>query len=298
METYEIQLKLKDLEIENLKSQLKMKDEIINLLKQQQQPTTINSTNNIIPRIELVPDNKRITTPKEIIEMLNEKRQTAKTIDEFIKTELYGDYNKYFKYIQFNPNESDVTKKLFYYNKFQYEAAIPNTTDGLFTFTSLNNAIVNVFCSIIQTIDKAECPLYCNDIRRRIFYVKLSKGWKRMTDDEFDEIMANICCATEIAVSNTDLNAFKLNEYFKSKFKKFYPNGLKNDEIYQLRRDHFKTILNLQTSDSLTYKHLKTKLSEITGDKLTRFVPLPDEPIEIEYEENENEADYEENEEY
>lgn len=284
----ENELKLKELEISNLKtfyeSQLKMKDELINVLKQQQQPVIyqppiiqqpIQQRENIT--MTIAEQEPRKLSPKQIIDNLNKSRPNAPTIKQFLKTEIYSDKNKYFKVIQFNKQTNNSFKKLDYFNKAQFEAVVPNTHDGIFEFSSLSNLVVNMFCCIIEKTNQNECPLYCNDTHRKVFYVKTEEGWKRMSDEEFDLIIKNIIIEIEGTTNRADVNANILFKYYSNKYYEIYPYGLKDEGTFDEKRSKEKVILCAEITQELKdiiCKHLKAELSKLTGDKKVKFKPL------------------------
>lgn len=301
----ENELKLKELEINNLKELLKVKDEMISFLKsttttqhvtvvQPPQPVKENITMTIEEKESKEDERPTKLTPKQVIEQLTLTRKDAPTIDEFLKTGFLDENNKYFKTLTYkgglvNKNGEPVEseKKLIYYDKNEFCSAFPDTEKGLFYFSSYTNLIVNMFCSLIERTEKTLSPLYCNDKQRRVFYVKLQEGWKRLSDDEFNSLCSKIISRTEFMALNAISNTKTLFLYHNSIYRKFYANGFTNEDSFN---DNY-SVAYLITSNiknechEVITKHIKAKLSEITGDKIVKFKPLKDEIIKLDVEE-------------
>ncbi len=298
----ENELKLKELEINNLKELLKVKDEMIIFLKsmpppqvvvqqQQQQPLK----ENITMTIEEKPSTNTKLTRNQIIEHLTLTRKDAPIIEEFIKTELRSNKNIYLKTIfvekRFN---SDKYKNLTYYNEFKSQALVPSTTDAIFSFSSISNLVVNMFCKVIEKVDKSLCPIYCNDKHRNVFYVKTADGWDRKTDEEFDKIAKQIILQTERIANDAISNVSKLSRYFNDSYFKEFPKGISNLEVFELKCDKMKVLYACYSEHlpAIT-KHLKSSLSEITGNKIVKFKPLKEGKVQdLEVEIENEEEDY------
>ena len=299
----ENELKMKELEISNLKAQLQMKDEMINVLKQQQSSTPI-----IQNKEEKPPTNIKVTLPKKlapksIVENLHLSRQNAPTIEEFLSTQLYNEeINKAFKSVKFEIQKADKLENMKYYNEYSKLAILPNTVDGLLTNSSYQNLIVNVFCGMINNTEKHLCPIYCSDKQRKVFYVKTNAdGWKKLNDDEFIKIQKIITSKIDIVAYIAIHNAKKLCQYHYPHYKKIYPEGLSQfEDVFDMKFSAvYSNIWNTANThkyddeklekekEKLVGKHLKGSLSEITGDKVVKFAPLKEEPIALDIEEEE-----------
>jgi hypothetical protein len=271
----ENELKLKDLEITNLHSQLNLKDTIISLLRKQ-----LNMPNE---KAELETDEitKKLSS-KQIKENLNKARPNAIEFCKFIKNEIYKD-NAYFKVITFEKYKNNRIKGLKYFNESTFDAILPKTLNGIFDFSSMSNLVTNVVCSIIANADKSLCPLYCSDSHRKVFYIKTEEeGWKKISNEDLDSILYKIINLVEFAANTADFNVFKLFKYSNDAYHNIYPNGIKNEEVYDLKRSTEKIILCVELTPELKdtiAKHLKGELSKLVGDKTEIFKPIKNENI-------------------
>lgn len=260
IEFLENQLKLKELEISNLREQLKLKDTIINILSNKSLNENEKQPNETTEQI----------SSKQIKEYLNKSRPNALPFEKFIKNELYRE-NEYFKIIVIKNNKNNKEKNIHYFNGINCEAIIPNTINGLFNFSSLNDLIVNVICSIIKNTNKILCPLYCSDSHRNIFYVNTDEeGWKRMTSEEFEPIIHNLISIVERTANIAEFNAYRIFKYLNDTYYSIYPNGIKNADAFDSMRTTQKIILLTEITPELKNiisKHLKSKLSQILEDK-------------------------------
>jgi hypothetical protein len=280
----ENEIKLKELELQNIKTfyeaQLKNKDEIITLLKQQINQPTIQPTIQQIIQPQPITENKSKThlSPKQIIENLTNTRKEAMSIHEFLENEFYGEKNsKYF--ISVKEKNLTTSKEKHYFNKATQEYIIPKTFNGLFDCSCIGKLIVNIFCNIIDNTEKHLCPLFVNDKKRCIFYVKMEDTWKRMTDEEFDIVLIKIIKFVERDINFAEQNLRFIFENNNNFYNKIYPNGIKNPEVYQSMRSPIKVILIKEFTDEflqIIIKHLKSKLSEITTEKQIKFKTIKD----------------------
>jgi uncharacterized protein YdcH (DUF465 family) len=290
----ENELKLKDIEIENLKSQIKMKDEFINILRTHPQEGTKPPTT--------LPITKKPSS-KQVIENLEISRKDAPTIQEYLDTECYNDeINKAFKGIQMENKSTDKLKHLGHYDKKNNYALVPKTTDGILPYSSYSNLIINVFCGMINNTEKHLCPIYCSDVKRKVFYVKTDEGWKKFDDDEFHQVQEKIIKRIDNLAYDAQRNARILCQYHYSNYKKVYPYGLSQyEDKYEPRHTYAYTRIWTTYNDdenetqmkTILGKHLRASLSEITSDNAVKFKPK-EEHITIQYEEKSDEESCEE----
>lgn len=302
----ENELKLKEQEIENLKMQLKMKDEMISILKQQpiQQPiiqTIQQPTQQPTPQ----PTQQHIIRlPKQIIENLNNTRPDALPINKFLEIERYNeDKNKYIKSIEFKVRKEN---NLWYYNKPENITFVPNTETGLWEFSSYSNLIVNMFCSIIEKTKTHLCPIYCSDKKRNTFYIKTTDGWEKMTEDKMMDIVKLISRNMYNLSQQVSFNAKMLCQYYRNHYNTCYPNGCKSfdafDHKYSMayvslsptfnKKDPLESPLckyeeqdRTTESNKIVMKHLTNQLSKITCDDAVKFKPMKEENITFSIEE-------------
>ena len=311
----EQELKMKDLEINNLKIQLQMKDDIISVLKQQK-PEPVQPATTVLPATLPAKITKKLLSPKAVLENLTISRKNALTIEDFIESEIYNEdkINKYFKLIKLEGKTTIKNKKgeiidyIFYHDKINRVAIVPKTYDGILPFTSFSNLVVNIFCSIINNTEKHLCPIYCSDKQRKIFYIKTNKdGWIKVEEENFLTITKLISSKIDTLVYYASVNSQRLCENHYNYYKQFYPEGLscyetfdgKNDivknKIYPSYNVHkFELEEKKEETNRLVAKHLKSSLSEITNDEVVKFTPLKETKINFveeqkEYEENEEE---------
>lgn len=287
------ELKLKDQEIESLKKQLQMKDEIINVLKQQQiqqpiiqQPVPVKE--NIVMKVEEKSDKRNHPSPKQIIENLNKSRPDALPILKFVDEFKYSDKNEYVKIIQ------KKCDNLLFHDKENYYAVLPNTFNGLYSFSSASTLVTNMFCKIVDNVDKCECPIYCSDKHRGVFYIKFEDGWKHLNEEEFNNVAKEIIKKIEWIAFNSIANIERLNQYHHNIYLKHYPNtDIKTQDTNQNRIDGFRA-LNLydvnQENLPIITTHVKSSLSKITCDKAIKFKPLKDEKVNLKFDDIEEDS--------
>jgi len=312
-------LRLKDLEISHLKEQLKTKDDMIGILMRAPPATSVAPPSIQVP--ETIPVQKEASAPvqkeapvqfkrlapKSVLENLQTTRANALPLGEFLKQSLYDQTkNKYIKLVK----ETDLPSKIKFVKQSPHAVEVPlvNTSDGLLPFTSYHAMIVNTLCGIIEKTETHLCPIFCSDKQRNVFYVKLVDGWTRVGNEELEAITKKLI-SFEIETCmfyRARNNVLKLVNQSHDTYMKMYSRPIRNDDTFATKSDNIDASitnqpnvhkyahdeLDKENNRTLT-KHLKGKLNTLTSDNAMKFVPLNDEPIELSFEEVDNDSDEE-----
>jgi hypothetical protein len=190
----ENQLKLKEMQIEKMMIELKHKDEIISILRQQPAPQNniqLPQNNIQLPQnnIQLPQNNTQLviqeipqaqTKKLSVMEYLNTKRTNAPTIEQCYKMMNNSKYNNYLQYIENKLDGKD------------YNILAPSKSrNSDYKQRGVDNAI-EIISKFFNEIPANSRPFYCSDKRRNILYIKTNNGWIKQNDEnkqEFDEIL-------------------------------------------------------------------------------------------------------------
>lgn len=236
----EHQLQLKELEIERIKNEyeikLKFKDEIIDILKQQNQTIINQPIVKEIPKknIDLIIQEKEIQDePKKQIvetkqeekinikEYLEKHRSKSPTIEECFKQYLYNsEYNTYLTCIE------DIDGK-------EYNILEPSKIKYTeYKDRGIDNAI-EILTNFFKTFPKEQLPFYCSDKRRNILYLKTEKGWIKQTETNETDIDNLLLQLIKNALNSICKALYHITLIFKNKVKNF-------NNIYNLSFDDWK----------------------------------------------------------
>lgn len=276
----EYQLKLKDIEIQNIineytlklqmkDNEIKHKDELIAMLRHQttqqpQQPLqqqTAPVSNHFEPvkqnNINMVIHEKTTNQqPKQesTLDMLKRERKDAITIEEFIDDYLFTDNNPYI-YIGELDNKDYILpvniKKNDYKSQF----------------------LVTQICKTFETIPKQMSPIFCSDERRHKFYILTNDGWIKSNEEEsINKIITNLVFKSAKVISQAFLNIFDLQARTDINFKNFFKKKY-NMPCEVFMYDHKPELTSKLLYDKTLIDKLKIALSTMTSSKSKKYVP-------------------------
>lgn len=210
----EYQLKMKDIEIQNIINEynlklqmkdleIKHKEDMIQMLQKthhqnvEEQPNVkmVITEKPKANKIQLVPvtENKPIETKKETtIEYLMRERKNAITIETFIQKYLSNpQYNKFIKTISYNGNDYTM---------------LSSVKDADITKASALKQI----CKVMDKIPHNQRPIFCSDERRHKFYILTNEGWiKSNNEEEIDKLLNKLVNSSYWLLSSSLNNIIK-----------------------------------------------------------------------------------------
>lgn len=236
---------IKDLEAEvKLKNEIiKMKDDVIETLKQQL---------SHIPMKPQESKTKPTHTKVPIIDTLNEEHNEAVTIEDFY-TNYFKDenYNKYIKNV-------DGCGFTYIYKSIKPEDYLSNS----------DASVVDLVCSAVNSLPVKKRPFFCSDKKRCHFYVNTrDQGW--------------IDCEDKKQLDNFLVKLIKHSAFATQSASGYIVNNLTNDQFiqtYGINKDNYINSKNFGFSEMNTkwsvtndtcnniLKHLKRELSDFTNN--------------------------------
>lgn len=249
-------LLMKDSEIAEYKLQLKHKDDIISILKQQ----------------SIEPQNVKLTVkekPKQlsIAEQLEKARPDAFTIQECEKLLFNSEYNNYI----LSTEGSSDGKEYIILN----QSKIKHTE---YKDRGIDNAI-DILTYFFEDIPENKHPFYCSNKRKNTLYIKTTNGWIKQPKEnktEFDKIILNLAKQALNSIQRAMSSIFLLFNNRKQTFYSIY-NMNYDDWNYNHRSEMF-NVLTLfgddvsarfksdqeQKNEELVVKLLKVQLSKMS----------------------------------
>lgn len=237
---------IKDLEAEvKLKNEIiKMKDDVIETLKQQ------------LSHIPMKPQEQPKTKPSQIkattIDTLKQEHNEAVTIEDFY-TNYFKDenYNKYIKNV-------DGCGFTYIYKSIKPEDYISNS----------DASVVDLVCSAVNVLPVKKRPFFCSDKKRCHFFVNTrDQGWidcedKKQIDNFLVKLIKHSAFATQSA------SGYIVNNLTNQEFIQSY--GI-NKDIYINSKNFGFSEMNKKwavTNDTCNniLKHLKRELSDFTNN--------------------------------
>lgn len=249
----EYQLKMKDIEIQNIINEytlklqmkdmeIKYKDDMIKMLQQGIQKVeepnikmviTEKPTNKIqlVPPVEEIPiiDEKKETIVEKssnisLKEKINQHFSNAPTFQHCYKTLLkLPEYNNYL--IELNGDTDKIVLSTEYFKPHQYQD------------NGVDNA-VKIISNFFTSFENNKLPFYCSDKQRKVLYIKNDDGWIKSTDNEndFDKEILNLA---KFALSSVSKAMYGTINIFKDKqktFEKLYGCNY-NDWLYSSKSE-------------------------------------------------------------
>jgi hypothetical protein len=235
---------IKDLEAEvKLKNEIiKMKDDVIETLKQQ--------LSHIPEKQQEQPKTKPTQIKTTIIDTLKQEHNKAVTIDEFRSYFTDEKYNKYIK----NVDGSGFTYIIKSIKPEDYIEGVSKT-------------IVDLICSAVNVLPKEKRPFFCSDKKRCEFYVNTKEqGWIDCSKTQLEKYL--LMLIRQCSWANGGALGFTVNKLTDDQFFQTYQ---KNKSDFQNNTETGKQslvkklVVTADDNPDNIIAHLKNELSQFTN---------------------------------